>query len=534
MRNRFGLHGPYALLIVAVLIGVLRAGCAYNPVGACGDRFDLNDPVCAFNVIKSARPGERTEGDLTTVLEEKGGLKIQHGHACAKKDRGATKSNLGTHLREKATIPTGYDATVFLNGWNTRYSSKDHHVMGLGVALYDIKLDEPKHELNWTAFGVLADKNGDDAYSWCYYYTVLAWPKASSTFDIRATTSSQDKPLIFVDAPGAKTSLHSIVGNASSTGGGKAPLPMGFGLVLTTQDKNLRPDANKDRHILQVAFDLGTATSTVKGFRKVLAAVPNTFLWSSGTILKDDDTRPYTAAELVSIIGGSSVSVIQPALLTVKIPLIGEKPFANELNLKPKSDQGDCGKGGSDFTTRTIPITIKDVPFDYAVPILNGWDVSHRCDEHVTALGAWISDFKLEQTGPRKSTIRATLHGGIKDKGADNEDTLRFELAVLGVNRGGGEPVPTPTTGPGPTPTPFAISCNGKQATIVGTAGDDHLVGTAAADVMVGLGGNDELDARGGDDTLCGNEGNDNLNGGTGTDFCDGGIGVNTLSGCES
>ena len=61
-----------------------------------------------------------------------------------------------------------------------------------------------------------------------------------------------------------------------------------------------------------------------------------------------------------------------------------------------------------------------------------------------------------------------------------------------------------------------APTCFDREATIVGTAGDDNLWGDATdgADVIAGLGGRDSINGFEGDDFYCGNSGNDRL-----TDF---------------
>jgi Ca2+-binding RTX toxin-like protein len=65
---------------------------------------------------------------------------------------------------------------------------------------------------------------------------------------------------------------------------------------------------------------------------------------------------------------------------------------------------------------------------------------------------------------------------------------------------------------------PAPPRCDGRVATLVGTAGDDTLRGTAGADVIVGLGGNDRIVGLGGDDVLCGGDGRDRIEGGPGDD----------------
>ena len=65
--------------------------------------------------------------------------------------------------------------------------------------------------------------------------------------------------------------------------------------------------------------------------------------------------------------------------------------------------------------------------------------------------------------------------------------------------------------------------CNGREATIVGTAGDDRLFGTEGNDVIVGGDGDDVIRAFGGNDFICGDDGRDRLFGGRGNDTLLGG-----------
>ncbi len=101
------------------------------------------------------------------------------------------------------------------------------------------------------------------------------------------------------------------------------------------------------------------------------------------------------------------------------------------------------------------------------------------------------------------------------------------------------------------TPALRAETCEGLEATIVGTPADDNILGTAGNDVIVGLGGNDRIDAAGGNDVVCGGDGadlliggdgddrlfgdggNDDLRGGPGNDHLDGGAGDDSLRGGE-
>ena len=74
-------------------------------------------------------------------------------------------------------------------------------------------------------------------------------------------------------------------------------------------------------------------------------------------------------------------------------------------------------------------------------------------------------------------------------------------------------------------------TCNGKVATIRGTAGSDTIVGTASSDVIIGLSGNDTIDGGLGNDTICGGDSLDTIRGGGGTDKIFGGAGNDDLYG---
>lgn len=76
-----------------------------------------------------------------------------------------------------------------------------------------------------------------------------------------------------------------------------------------------------------------------------------------------------------------------------------------------------------------------------------------------------------------------------------------------------------------------AETCNGLEATLIGTAGDDIIAGGNGDDVIVGLDGNDTITGGNGTDTICGGDGNDSLDGGNGADYLDGGQGADSLAG---
>ena len=84
---------------------------------------------------------------------------------------------------------------------------------------------------------------------------------------------------------------------------------------------------------------------------------------------------------------------------------------------------------------------------------------------------------------------------------------------------------------PPPASDPPIALCAGRPATLVGTAGDDHLEGTRGDDVIAGLGGDDTIVAGPGDDLVCAGPGDDTVLGGPGADTLLGAAGDDTLNG---
>jgi Tol biopolymer transport system component len=91
---------------------------------------------------------------------------------------------------------------------------------------------------------------------------------------------------------------------------------------------------------------------------------------------------------------------------------------------------------------------------------------------------------------------------------------------------------PTAQHTPPPPAAPAAKPlCQGRAATIVGTAARDVLRGTPKADVIVALGGNDLVRGVGGNDRVCAGAGNDRVEGGAGADRLEGAAGNDRLLG---
>jgi parallel beta-helix repeat protein len=102
----------------------------------------------------------------------------------------------------------------------------------------------------------------------------------------------------------------------------------------------------------------------------------------------------------------------------------------------------------------------------------------------------------------------------------------------VGKNTQYGASAAQPPTAPGQTPGP-PPSCQGRKATLWGTAGTDTLTGTPGNDVIVGLGGADSIKGGGGNDLICAGSGADRVFGGPGNDRILGGSGKDVLRGAS-
>jgi hypothetical protein len=422
--------------LVAV-VAVVLATVAINLLQACSfSRSNgIETPEDVYAIIDAAPYVNPTEQVRRVVVNEPGKLHVEHGRSCAEATHAASETYIGMRITDNVRLPAGYTGTVYQNGYDLEYEDGDHEVVGLGSAVYNI------HQLGdilfWDAGGVISDEDGDDAYRWCYAYTVVAWPKGLGgltvpTFnqprlDIEAVHANKEAALIYTGA--SSGALARIRGKFKSEG--KKPrtvLPAGF---ATTLD-------GEDHAVLQFGFDLGTPRVAGRTIR-----------WRSDAVLKDDDTHGIRAAELVSILGGDSVRRFQPQSAVVLEGFGAPEVVTNDLRLKPKGPT-DCGAvlGTPALKTRQFAVSVP--PFAWAMPVLTGWDMNETCDdEHKRRIGAWIEDFSyVRMPGEPFGTLRYTVRSAFGD--ADPFGFVdRIQVDVLGIDLI--EPVLASESNPPPT-----------------------------------------------------------------------------------
>jgi hypothetical protein len=145
------------------------------------------------------------------------------------------------------------------------------------------------------------------------------------------------------------------------------------------------------------------------------------YSWETKTIFKDNELRrDYYTGELVSVASGRSLRAIHPPFTIV--------PF--------EDTPGICGA----LVQRGLESrTIRNIPYDVAVPLLTGWELAYGCsDDRVQEIGAFIGGFsyesatsELSSNGRLTYTIRTVLH----DRNGVDVQRSRHRVSVLGFRK---------------------------------------------------------------------------------------------------
>jgi hypothetical protein len=431
MKTNDSLPRRFFLIPLTVLISALSAAC--TPCVVYTDMCDLIGGAPEAEVVSSSR---------NVVLEDPGTIIAWHGFSCSESDNRGTEDVL--KIEESLDIPPyAAEATVFLNGWRMNYLSSDHHVGGLGTMISNIRLEG--NTLKWQAAGALSDKNFDDGYRWCYHYTVVAWNPANLDLvvDHRDGSCESRDPaetnFFITDNSGTTTALSAfptfLYNPEFASGKTVAVLPRGFGFRWSS-------DCETDHHLLQLAFNLDHGEAFVengkkykKGFLEEVTPVPlpqpppsttnnqvdsGFASWDTYAIFKDNDgRRGYGFGEMASGLGGPDVGVIQP-------------PFS----ILPHEDMGFPGAClGESSGEKTEEVIVENVPYEYAIPMLTGWNLSFGCDdEHVTEVGTWLDEFQYDKApGAPTGTLRYKVSSILKDKDGSPGHAFSHKITILGI-----------------------------------------------------------------------------------------------------
>lgn len=380
-------------------------------------------PVCKFLEDLPLTP--LTSESNQVVFEGPGTIVAMHGSGGAKLASG--KSPQAIKVEQSVPIPSyATSATVLLNGWHLSYLGEDQNVLQLGTLITNIRFDPRQQTLTWDAAALLRDDDAEEGYDWNYRFTVIAWndTQIKAVVDHGGNLCSDN--FFFNRDPGATTALSafsSFVNNQAFTSSGTvAGVPRGFGFLWFG-----------DHHLLQLAYNLDhteIVVETKKEYQKGEAAIPaplptaasradSGFVsWSPYAIFKDDDMRrDYFFGEVVSAFGGADVGVLQPPFSI--LPVEGNKCWA--------------ALGGPGVKTEDFDI--ENIPFEFAVPMLTGWEVRYTCDDQqVKEIGVWIDEWSYKKDpGGQTGTLHYKLSSVLHDDDTVPDYAFSHKVSVLGL-----------------------------------------------------------------------------------------------------
>jgi hypothetical protein len=249
--------------------------------------------------------------------------------------------------------------------------------------------------MNWEATIALSDINADDALEGCYYYTAAMWNQNTpGGFNAYVLQDDAQHDKTFIHSKAEKSGLRVLSGEFHADQA-KAIVPRGYGFILSDF---------ADHHLLQIAFDLDTNLWTG----------PESISWDSSLIFKDNKTRRFQGATIVSVLGNPGVEMVRSSLpLTPRTPSI-------------------C-PGTPQPTFRSEWRSVSGLRYDNAVPVLAGFDIGDACDDnHLKQAGAWISRWYYEKSGAT-GTLHYKVHSVFRDKdNSPGSRTPRYKVNILG------------------------------------------------------------------------------------------------------
>lgn len=302
-------------------------------------------------------------------------------------------------IQESYPLPAFADqAAVFLNGWSLEYLDGDHHVFLVLARFENSRIENGT--LTWEGTGTLAEQSFDESFRWRYYYTIVAWD--SSIFlcgadhnDILGGGFNRNGcPLVST----VTQRQRAVVAPRSSV-----VLPRGFEIWYAETDCVLWIYCKYDHHVQQVAYSMGPSENAVSlSESDVDLRVGSGIAWDEHAIMHDNGYHDVGLVTHSSTLSGPGARVIQPPFTIVPL--------------------GSVNIGSPSTGEITRDVVIEGIPFDYAIPMLSGWNLSYDFgDEHVEKVGVWLSDIEYDPPQPSGSGGVPELSGG----------TLRYKITSV-------------------------------------------------------------------------------------------------------
>ena len=349
-----------------------------------------------------------------TSYEDPGKFIMVEGSQCVIRDRGPEPATMLITI----DMPSYVDqATAILNGWDLRYLNRDQEIRALRADIKHSKLliGAGSTTLVFEATGEISDQNWDDAYEFCAHYTGFGFNTTWIDARIEGDYNGIDGQVLQTVAKGPVATLESLwneglLKNSDSI----VVIPRGFDFQFdnTFECEWRFPPCRwgdpSDYHLRQIAYSLYQMGASPNPDGK-----PH---WVTQTLFKDNNTRPHWVKTRAALIGGNSV-----------------KLSADFLALNPLSGKSNSCRSGVEGIVRTETFRINDLPYDYAIPMLTGWDLNYECDDQrVQRAGIWIHDIRFDM---RSHALEYKISSILRDRNGAPGFNAVHRVSVLGLNR---------------------------------------------------------------------------------------------------
>lgn len=383
---------------------------------ACASKTQQKQSVDSSAKAKAATPFEQLSLKAAgkTVFEDEGKFILIEGKQCVQRESGAEAATVLAWLEMPSYVDNG---TVVLNGWDLRYLHSEREVNSLRADITHSKLVKNAGSalLVFEAQGKLDDQRRSDAYEFCVFYTAFGYHSAWFDARIEGDYSGIGASALQNKNQGAVATLENT-GNKGMLKGKDAIaiIPRGFDFQFDGAFEcqlSFLPCKWTDRadyRLLQIAYSLSQTGASLSQ-----DGSPH---WAAQTIFKDNSTRTHRIKTRVALIHGSSV-----------------KLRADFLALNPRSGKTNTCRKSSDGIVRTQIFRINDLPYDYAVPMLTGWDLTYECEhQQVQQAGIWIHDIRFD---PNSNSLEYKVSSILRDQDGAPSFNAAHRITVLGLNR---------------------------------------------------------------------------------------------------
>jgi hypothetical protein len=395
------------LFLVLLVSATVLSGCMTSK-----KERTMMPPSESQNATSTNLPFFKT--NRRTSYEDPGKFIMVEGNQCAVRDRGPEPVTMLITIDMPSYVN---QATAILNGWDLRYLNRDQEIRALRADIKHSKLvsGAGSNTLIFEVAGEISDQNWDDAYEFCAHYTGFGFNTTWIDAHIEGDYNGIGAQALQTVANGPVATLESIwhegiLKNSDSI----VVIPRGFDFRFDNAFEcewrfpPCRWEDPSDYHLRQIAYSLYQ-----------IGASPNpdgNSHWVTQTLFKDNSTRSHWVKTRTALIGGNSV-----------------KLSADFLALNPRSGKSNICRSGVEGIVRTETFRINELPYDYAIPMLTGWDLNYECDDQrVQRAGIWIHDIRFDA---RSNTLEYKVSSILRDRNGAPGFNAVHRISVLGLNR---------------------------------------------------------------------------------------------------